>query len=100
MRGLFADHYDTDTIGYYMQFIGQIDAHFEFGFSHRRLQLLEWTIEYLECNMVEAYNDYEKLIRRDERSQTIVNYIDEAKGEGIGLSVGKLLSLNWDDEVH
>jgi len=51
-----------------MQFVGEIDEHFEFGFTQKRIELLELIIEYLECNMIESQNDYEKLIKKEDRS--------------------------------
>ena len=54
-------------------------------------------MEYLECNMIESHSSYEKLIKYENRSSFIRQYIDNNRAEAIGLSYGKLLSLNFDD---
>jgi len=68
IKCLFNDNYDADSVNNYMQFVGEIDEHFEFGFTQKRIELLELIIEYLECNMIESQNDYEKLIKKEDRS--------------------------------
>ena len=50
--------------------------------------------------MIESAGEYESLIKKENRSEFIRSYIDSNKAEAIGLSYGKLLSLNCDDEVH
>ena len=50
--------------------------------------------------MIESQNEYEKLIKYEDRSSFIREYIDNNRAEAIGLSYGKLLSMNFDDEVH
>ena len=59
----FNNNYDPDSINYYMSFVGEIDEHFEFAFTQKRIELLELIMEYLECNMIDSHNDYEKLIK-------------------------------------
>jgi hypothetical protein len=100
LKCLFNDHYDPNSVNYYLQVVAEIDEHFEFAFSQKRIELLELIMEYLECNMVESNHDYERLIKKEDRSEFIRSHIDDNKAEAIGISYGKLLSLNCDDEVH
>ena len=40
VKCLFNNSYDADSVNYYMQFVGEIDEHFEFGFTQKRIELL------------------------------------------------------------
>lgn len=40
LKCLFNDHYDADSVNFYMQFVGEIDDHFEFAFTQKRIELL------------------------------------------------------------